>query len=77
MGQQAHSFACHPREGGDSHFFSTREGLDIDVTLFVDALLPLLYEKILCPLFSTREGWDNNITSFIVAFQVTAFGRNP
>ena len=77
MGQQAHSFACHPREGGDSHFFSTREGWDIDVTLFVDALLPLLYEKILCPLFSTREGLDNRLILSPVAFQVTAFGRNP
>ena len=69
MGQQALSFACHPCEGGDSHFFSTREGLDIDVTLFVDAFQ--------ASLISTREGWDIRFISFTDAFQVTAFGRNP
>ena len=63
MGQQAHSFACHPREGGDSHFFSTREGLDNNITSFIVAPTLSLRSRGLRPFHSPLARRERDWTS--------------
>ena len=75
MGQQAHSFACHPREGGDSHFFSTREGWDNNITSFIVAPTLSLRSRGLRPFHSplARRVRDGTSTSLCLSMPCSLF----